>query len=94
MSKSELRFRVRFRLFSFKIPTKFPSNFYIGIPITISESEFRFRHQNSDFGTSFQYQCRNFKAFVTEIKKIKLPVGISISMVEIEIPIIFGEFDQ
>jgi hypothetical protein len=50
---------------------KFRRNCDIGILMLISilESEFRFRHWNSDFGTRFQYQCRNFIAFLTEISQ-------------------------
>jgi hypothetical protein len=39
------------------------SDFYFGIGISI------FQHRNSDFGTRFQYNCRNFKAFFTKISQ-------------------------
>jgi hypothetical protein len=63
--KSDFRFHCRCRNGNFD----FGFDVDIGIPIliSISESEFRFRYRNPDLGTRFQYKCRNFKAFCTEI---------------------------
>jgi hypothetical protein len=72
-----------------------PRNFDFGIVLLIPESEFRFRHRNSDFCTGFRYQFQNFKAFFYRNKSkflFPLRIGIWIPIVKIEIPITFDNF--
>jgi hypothetical protein len=70
ISMSKSGFRFRFRFWNRNLILK---------SISISESEFQFRHCSSDFGTIFQYHCRNFKSFFAEIRQIFwLLIGISI----------------